>query len=121
MGLELTVSYPDMSYYIPLATNLAQIAPLLLLFADAWGGNHFIIGGSVAGGKILGTYPDDFSDTGPLNIGRGRLIPTMPWEGLWLGVAEWFGVEPEQIETVLPNLGAFTQNIYGKSDLYTVA
>jgi len=84
----------------------------------AWGGNHFIIGGSVSGGKVLGQYPDDFSDSGPLNIGRGRLIPTMPWEGLWLGVAEWFGVEPEQMETVLPNLGAFSQNIYGKSELY---
>jgi len=84
----------------------------------AWGGNHFIMGGSVSGAKIHGQYPDDVSDEGALNIGRGRLIPTTPWEGMWKGVAEWFGVESENIDTVLPNLPAFTENIFGSAELF---
>ena len=36
-------------------------------------------GGPVKGGQVAGQYPDDFRDDAPLNIGRGRLIPTTPW------------------------------------------
>uniref|UniRef100_A0A7S4S6P4 DUF1501 domain-containing protein n=1 Tax=Ditylum brightwellii TaxID=49249 RepID=A0A7S4S6P4_9STRA len=82
------------------------------------GGNHFIAGGSIAGGKIHGKYPDDLSENGPLNIGRGRLIPTTSWEGLWKGVAEWFGVESQNMAFVLPNLSNFQTNVFGKTDLY---
>ena len=57
-----------------------------------WGGNHFVLGGSVNGGKIHGKYPDDLTDASVLNAGRGRIIPTTPWEGLWQPVGEWFGV-----------------------------
>lgn len=42
----------------------------------AWGGNQMILGGSVRGGQIFGKYPTDFE---PLNVGRGRLIPTTPY------------------------------------------
>ena len=48
-----------------------------------WGGNHVVLGGAVKGGKILGKYPDDLSDAGPLSTGRGRIIPTAPWEAVW--------------------------------------
>ena len=72
-----------------------------------WGGNHFVLGGSVNGGKIHGTYPDDLTASGALNAGRGRIIPTTPWEGLWRPVSEWFGVDLEHEGAVLPNLGNF--------------
>jgi cullin-associated NEDD8-dissociated protein 1 len=84
----------------------------------AWGGNHFLMGGAIAGAKIHGVYPDDLTDEGPLNIGRGRLIPTTSWEGVWKGVAEWFGVNNENMGTVLPNLENFQSNVFSKSDLY---
>lgn len=67
-------------------------------------GNHFIMGGSVKGGFIHGDFPDDLTDQGSLNIGRGRLIPTTPWEGPWKGLSEWFGVTYQNLPTVLPNL-----------------
>jgi hypothetical protein len=38
-----------------------------------------------------------------LNIGRGRLIPTTPWEGVWNGLAEWFGVNAANRNSILPN------------------
>jgi len=47
----------------------------------AWSGNHFLLGGSVKGGIIHGDYPADLTDSGELNIGRGRLIPTTSWKG----------------------------------------
>jgi len=69
-----------------------------------WGGNHFLMGGAVRGGTIHGRYPDDLTSEGPLNVGRGRIIPTTPFEGVWKGVAEWWGVERERLPEVLPNL-----------------
>ena len=59
----------------------------------AWGGHHAVLGGSVSGGKILGNYPLDLA-AGPtsLNIGRGRMIPTVPWEAIWHGISQWMGV-----------------------------
>ena len=49
-----------------------------------------MIGGAVNGGRMLGAYPDDLTDSGTLNIGRGRLIPTTAWEQLWQPLAQWF-------------------------------
>jgi uncharacterized protein (DUF1501 family) len=76
----------------------------------AWGGNYFAMGkffkfvhskmplvilmfvlefagGSMHGGQVLGEYPYDITDAGPLNIGRGALIPTTAWDNIWNGVA----------------------------------
>ncbi|KAL7541734.1 hypothetical protein ACHAXR_011178 [Thalassiosira sp. AJA248-18] len=82
------------------------------------GGNHWVAGGSVRGRKIHGQYPEDLSDQGILNIGRGRLIPTTPWEGLWNAMAEWFGIANENISAVLPNLGSFDENIFSADELF---
>lgn len=73
----------------------------------AWGGNNFLVGGGLAGGKILGEYPSDITEDSPLNIGRGRLIPTTSWEGVWYGLAQWLGVEEARLASVLPNLPNF--------------
>ena len=60
-------------------------------------------GGRVKGGEILGEYPYDITKPGPLNVGRGRIMPTTPWEAVWSGVVEWLGVDPADIDTCLPN------------------
>ena len=74
-----------------------------------WGGNQMIIGGAVAGGQILGTYPDELlpSATGNYYLGRGRIIPSTPWEGIWYGIAQWLGVDNDQMSDVLPNMEKF--------------
>merc|ERR1712146_114983 len=56
----------------------------------AWGGNYFVAGGAVRGGQILGSFPSDLTDDGPLSLGQGRLIPTTPWEGVWNAIGAWF-------------------------------
>ena len=63
-----------------------------------WGGNHVVLGGAVKGGQVFGQYPDDLSDDGPLSTGRGRIIPTTPWDGVWAPMAEWLGVEAGSVE-----------------------
>lgn len=35
-----------------------------------------MMGGGVKGGQIVGKYPDGLKEGSPLNIGRGRIIPT---------------------------------------------
>jgi uncharacterized protein (DUF1501 family) len=72
----------------------------------AWGGNHFVIGGSVNGGKIYGEYPV-IATGGPLDIGRGRLLPTTSVDAYQSELASWFGVPPEELSTVFPNATNF--------------
>eukprot|EP00970_Alexandrium_tamarense_P007457 scaffold1373_cov288-Alexandrium_tamarense.AAC.2 len=84
----------------------------------AWGANHWLAGGDVKGGQIHGQYPSDLTEDGPLRTERGSLIPTTPWEGLWNGLAEWFGVTSENIASLLPNLANFDHNIFNASDMF---
>lgn len=85
----------------------------------AWGGNYFIASGSADGGKILGTFPSDLSNDGPDAFEPGIVIPTTPWESLWNGIAQWFGIASENdLSTVLPNRNTFAGNLWTMSDLY---
>ena len=45
-----------------------------------------MLGGSLNGGKIMGTFPKLSSDSDHW-LTRGRMIPTSPWEAVWNGVA----------------------------------
>lgn len=69
----------------------------------AWGGNYFVAGGSVAGGRVLGKYPSPLSPEHPNWIGRGRFIPTTPWDSVFNAVSEWYA----QLSSVFLLLGHF--------------
>lgn len=79
----------------------------------AWGGNHFIMGGSVDGRKIFGQYPslalnpESGSELNPLDTGRGRMIPTTSCDAYFGELALWLGVPPSSLHLVLPNVGNF--------------
>ncbi len=68
----------------------------------AWGGNHFVIGGDVNGGKIYGDFPE-LATGSNLDLGRGRLLPTTPVDKYCAELASWYGVPPSELETVFPN------------------
>lgn len=72
----------------------------------AWGGNHFVVGGAVNGGKIYGTYPE-LALHSPLDTGRGRLIPTTSVDAYFAELALWMGVRPSNLPLVFPNLARF--------------
>ena len=74
----------------------------------AWGGNQFVMGGPVAGGKVLGEFPDLALDS-PDDIGRGgRILPTTSVDQLFAELLLWFGLDgASNFEKVLPNLSYF--------------
>jgi cullin-associated NEDD8-dissociated protein 1 len=76
----------------------------------AWGGNHFVAGGKVKGNQILGSYPNTLTDEFELSLGRGRLIPSTPFEAVWQGISEWFGVPADKMTQVVPNAANFPAN-----------
>lgn len=74
----------------------------------AWGGNTIIMGGAVQGKDVYGLYPDLYLDSNPLNVSsRGNLIPTTSTDEYFAELALWFGVSPNDLSQILPNIGRF--------------
>jgi len=77
----------------------------------AWGNNHLVVGGSVLGRTIYGTYPtlqlggpnDTDSGTSP----RGRWIPTTSVEQFAATLANWYGLSSTDVAGVFPLIGRF--------------
>lgn len=73
----------------------------------AWGNHHFVLGGAVKGGQIVGNMPDftlkGTSDTGT----RGSWIPGISTDEYSATLAKWFGISPSNMSMVLPNIGRF--------------
>ncbi len=78
----------------------------------AWGGNQFVVGGAVNGGRVYGTYPE-LSLGSSLDTGRGRLIPTVSVDEYFAELALWMGVSPSNLPLVLPNLSRFRDPLGG--------
>ena len=74
----------------------------------AWGGNQMIMGGMLNGKQIYGDYPSLAINNNDLNISdRGRIIPTTSVDEFYAELALWFGVSPNDLNYVLPNLCNF--------------
>jgi uncharacterized protein (DUF1501 family) len=71
-----------------------------------WGGHNLIMGAGVAGGTVYGQYPD-LTLGSELDLGRGRFLPTTSVDEFYAELATWFGVAPENLSAVLPNIAAF--------------
>lgn len=77
-----------------------------------WGGHHFVVGGAVRGKAFYGTPPPlsvGESDTAEnqWHIGQGRLIPSTSVEQFAATLARWFGVDENELASILPNLKNF--------------
>ncbi len=72
-----------------------------------WGAHHFVVGGSVAGGKIYGDIPPPDLSSQHYTEQRGRLIPTTPVEKYAQALGSWFGLDSGELASVLPNLSRF--------------
>ena len=73
----------------------------------AWGSHHFIIGDSVKGGDVYGTFPTQALQGPDDANNRGVWIPTTSIDQYGATLANWFGVDPAKLGTVFPNLVNF--------------
>lgn len=78
-----------------------------------WGNHHFIMGGSVLGGRFYGTYPTlalgSPNDTNtPGSSARGRWIPTTSVEQYAATLATWYGLSAVDLPAVFPLIGRFS-------------
>jgi uncharacterized protein (DUF1501 family) len=72
-----------------------------------WGSHHFVLGGSVIGGRFFGTYPT-LALNGPNDADtRGRWIPTTSVEQYAATLASWYGLSPSDFPAVFPLLDRF--------------
>lgn len=72
-----------------------------------WAGNTFLFGGSVNGGRIYNDFLESYLEGSEQDIGHGRLIPRYPWESMMVPVAQWVGVQQDQMTDVFPNFENF--------------
>jgi uncharacterized protein (DUF1501 family) len=78
----------------------------------AWGGVQLVAGGAVRGGRFYGDYPLlEIGST--LEIGGGRIIPTVSADQYAATLARWFGVADADLAKVAPSIGNFAQRDLG--------
>lgn len=77
----------------------------------AWGNHWFAMGGPVAGGQVLGTFPNlvlggvDDMDRGK----EGRFVPGTSTDQVAASLMQWLGLPAGQLLTVFPHLANFSQ------------
>ncbi len=80
-----------------------------------WGGHHFVMGGAVKGGDLYGRFPtlapkntnNNNFDGSPNQLGNGSLLPQTSVDQLGYTLGSWFGLTPQQLLGIFPNLAHF--------------
>lgn len=78
----------------------------------AWGGNQIIVGGSVVGQDVYGTFPV-LEIGGDDDVGGGRMIPTTSADQYAATLARWFGIPDVDLDIVAPHIDNFAQRDLG--------
>ncbi len=86
-----------------------------------WGSHQFVMGGAVRGGDIYGNFPvlgtknanNNGFDSSPNQLQNGSLLPEVAVDQFGATLAKWFGVADGTLNTVFPNLGAFSTRDLG--------
>jgi len=77
-----------------------------------WGGVHLAVGGAVNGGQIYGQYPS-LALGSELDLGRGRIVPTTSSDQYAATLANWFGVDNQNLASIAPSINNFAQRDLG--------
>lgn len=91
------------------ASDFSRTFPMNSIYgADhGWGNNHWVVGGSVVGQTIYGTYPTLLVG-GPSDTNTGRWVPTTSVDQYGATLAKWFGVSASSMSSVFPYVGRFS-------------
>jgi uncharacterized protein (DUF1501 family) len=85
----------------------------------AWGGNQFVLGGAVHGGRLYGRYPRlalNAEDDAAMewSLSRGQYIPTTSLEQYGATLSRWMGVsDAAALAALFPRLAAFDSSDLG--------
>jgi uncharacterized protein (DUF1501 family) len=83
----------------------------------AWGNHHFVMGGSVIGNRLYGSYPTlalgGPNDTDGGSNPRGRWIPTTSVEQFASTLASWYGLSSSDLPAVFPLINRFATSNLG--------
>jgi uncharacterized protein (DUF1501 family) len=71
-----------------------------------WGSHHFVLGGSVTGREVYGTFSPTVFGSG-VDIGQGNLLPGISVDQYAANFARWLGVSSTDLPLVLPNIVNF--------------
>ena len=74
-----------------------------------WGNNHFVVGGAVKGGQLIGRMPE-MALRGPDDVGNGIWLPTLATDQLSGTLGSWFGAG-DALPNILPRLSGFAPNL----------
>jgi uncharacterized protein (DUF1501 family) len=76
-----------------------------------WGSHHFVIGGSVLGGDVYGSFvPTAFGTS--VDVGQGNMIPGIAVDQYAATFARWLGVADSDVPIILPNVTNFGTSRY---------
>lgn len=78
----------------------------------AWGGNQLVVGGSVLGRELYGSYPL-LQIGGADDVGGGRMIPTTSADQFAATLARWFGIPDADLDIVAPHIDNFVTRDLG--------
>lgn len=78
----------------------------------AWGGNQLVMGGSVVGQEMYGSYPL-LDIGGPEDVGGGRFIPSTSADQYAATLAKWFGIVDADMDIVAPSIDNFSMRDLG--------
>ena len=74
----------------------------------AWGSHHFMLGGGINGGRVLGTMPElTLGGSSDLN-GQGIWVPTQSVTQMTAAIGKWLGLTAPQVADVFPDLQNFS-------------
>ena len=75
-----------------------------------WGSHHFVVGGAVQGGRVLGRFPE-LVVGGTDDAGQGVWIPGLSVDQLGGEMARWYGAESALVDEIFPRLRYFDRNL----------
>ena len=84
-----------------------------------WGAHHMVMGGAVAGGRIVGSLPE-IDDDGADDVGRGRLLPSLSTAQYSGALASWMGADAGEVSQFIPGISRFDpidSSLFGRGKL----